>query len=123
MKKMPYETAERECVYGRFDKDVPAGYILEKGDKLVAPWYYIYQNRKILLYLDQNGPVKVQYEPPSGILVFKREMGEKYSKWQVWIKSDDINHGVPFTNFGKPNLRYDMPKPELTVSWQPDRAY
>lgn len=71
--------------YGNYNLGQKASYTLTDGDKLVAPWYYVYQNRKILLYVDQNGPVKIQYQPPSGILVSKREMGENQSKWQVYI--------------------------------------
>lgn len=121
MAKIPYESTKKECAYGYFGEK-KASYTLTCGDKLVAPWYYIYQNRKILLYLDQNGPVKMQYEPPSGILIFKREIGETQSKWQVWVTSPDINDGVPVSNFNSPTLRHDLKKPEFTVDWMPEKA-
>lgn len=121
MTKIPYETAEKTCKYGYFGEK-SASYTVTDGDKLVAPWYYIYQNRKILLYLDQNGPVKMQYQPPSGILIFKREIGENQSKWQVWVSSPDINNGVPVSNFNAPTLRHDLKKPKFTIDWAPEKA-
>lgn len=78
-----YSNIKKDCKFGHYDENVKAGYTVIEGKKLEEPWYYVYQNRKILLYLDQNGPVKVQYQPPSGILIFKRELGETQSKWQV----------------------------------------
>lgn len=118
----PYEKIQKDCIYGSFDTEKKAGYILKKGDKLKGPWYYVYNNRKILLYVDQNGPVKVQYQPPNGILPIKREMGEKQSKWQVWISSPQLNSGVPVSNFNSPVLRHDLKKPEFTVKWSPEKA-
>ena len=95
----PYEKINKECKYGEYDLSRKAAYTVNKSEDLFEPWYYIYQNRKILLYVDQNGPVKIQYQPPSGILVAKRELGEKQSKLQTWIQCDDVNGGVPFSNF------------------------
>ena len=118
----PYDKAEIGCAYGHFTPDVHAGYTLTDGDKLNSPWYYVYQNRKILLYVDQHGPVKIQHMPPSGIFVCKRELGETQSKWQVWVQADELNHGVPVSNFNSPNLRYDLEKPIFTVDWQPEKA-
>ena len=94
-----YDKAKSECQFGHFSSQKKAGYTLTAGDKLRTPWYYVYQNRKILLYVDQNGPVKIQYEPPSGILISKRELGEVQSKWQVWVSSKDLNNGVAVNNF------------------------
>ena len=95
----PYDKIQKECKYGHFNTEKGARYTLTRGDELKGPWYYIYNNRKILLYVDQNGPVKIQYQPPNGILPIKRELGETQSKWQVWIQSDDLNCGVPVSNF------------------------
>ncbi len=119
---MPYDKIQKSCIYGAFDTDTPAGYTLTAGEKLRGPWYYIYNNRKLLLYVDQNGPVKIQYQPPNGILVLKREMGENQSKWQVWVHSPDLNAGVPVSNFNSPSLRYDLKKPEFEVNWAPEKA-
>lgn len=120
--KIPYDKAKQYCKFGHFDKNKKASYTLTGADKLICPWYYVYQNRKILLYVDQNGPVKMQYEPPSGILVAKRELGETESKWQVWVSSDKLNGGVPVSNFGSPKLNCNMKKPEFTVNWTPSVA-
>lgn len=119
---MLYPETKRNSIYGSFNPEHKAGYTLTNGDKLVAPWYYIYQNRKILLYVDQNGPVKIQYQPPSGILLSKREIGETQSKWQVYIKSKDINGGLPFSNFNSPCFNYSAQKPKFKVDWNPSTA-
>lgn len=119
---MPYDKTQKSCKYGEFDFENHAGYNLTAGDKLVSPWYYVYNNRKVLLYVDQNGPVKVQYQPPHGILVFKREMGETQSKWQVWVSSPDLNEGVAVSNFNSPRIRHDLKKPEFSVNWTPEMA-
>ena len=121
MKKL-YDKAETSSAYGHYTPGVSAGYTLTEGDKLNSPWYYVYQNRKVLLYLDQRGPVKIQHNPPSGIFVCKRELGETQSKWQVWVQADELNGGVPVSNFGSPNLRYDLPKPSITVDWRAEKA-
>jgi len=117
-----YDKIQEKCKYGHFNKEKAASYTLTDGDKLSSPWYYVYNNRKILLYVDQNGPVKVQYQPPNGILPIKREMGENQSKWQVWIQSDELNSGVPVSNFNAPHLRHDLKKPEFTADWSPEKA-
>lgn len=122
-KMMPYDKINRECAIGHYDVDTPAGYTVTKGERLRSPWYYVYNNRKLLLYVDQNGPVKVQYQPPNGILVFKREMGETESKWQVWVQSQDLNCGIPVSNFNSPSLRCDLKKPEFTAKWTPEKAF
>ena len=118
----PYEGTRQACKYGHFNLEKPASYTLTNGDALKGNWFYIYQNRKILLYVDQNGPVKIQYEPPSGILISKREIGETQSKWQVWIQSPKVNEGMPISNFNSPILKFDGEKPEFTVEWTPTKA-
>ena len=118
----PYDKIQKECKYGHFNTEKGASYTVTNGDELKGPWYYIYNNRKILLYVDQNGPVKIQYEPPNGILPKKREMGENQSKWQVWVQSEDLNSGVPVSNFNSPTLRHDLKKCEFTVDWSPEKA-
>ena len=118
----PYDKIELKCKYGEYDMTRKAAYTLTNSEELVEPWYYIYQNRKILLYVDQNGPVKIQYQPPSGILVAKRELGEKQSKLQSWICSEDINGGIPFSNFNSPTLDITKTPPKYTVNWNPTFA-
>ena len=122
MAKKLYDKAEAVCTYGQFNPDVHAGYTLTDGEKLNSPWYYVYQNRKILLYVDQNGPVKIQHAPPSGIYVCKRELGETQSKWRVWVQAKELNGGVPVSNFNSPKLRYDGEAPVFTVDWAPEKA-
>jgi hypothetical protein len=122
MNNKPYEKANQYSEFGYFDLESKAGYTLTAAEKLNAQWNYVYQNRKILLYVDQNGPVKIQYQPPSGILVAKREFGENESKWQVWISSPSINQGVPVSNFNSPKFNCNMEKPEYTVNWTPSVA-
>lgn len=117
-----YDKASVICKYGYFDLNKKAGYVLTDGNKLSEPWYYIYTNKKILLYVDQNGPVKMQYEPPSGVLITKRELGETESKWQVWVQSPSINAGIPVSNFNSPWLRGDKERPKTQVEWTPEKA-
>ncbi len=118
----PYENMSYSSKYGHYDETTPAGYIVEDGKNIPSPWYYIYQNRKILLYVDQNGPVKVQYQPPSGILICKRELGETQSKMQTWVQSSVLNNGVPVSNFNSPKLTLGGEEPKQTISWNAVRA-
>ena len=118
----PYEGTQQYCKYGHFNLEKPASYTLTNGEELKGSWFYVYQNRKILLYVDQNGPVKIQYQPPSGILISKREIGETQSKWQVWVQSPKLNSGMPISNFNSPVLKFDGEKPEFTVEWTPAKA-
>ena len=117
-----YDNAKTECRFGHFNLKEKAGYTLTEVDGLHTPWYYIYQNRKVLLYVDQKGPVKIQYQPPSGILLSKRELGEVQSKWQVWVSSPDLNNGVAVSNFNSPNLDCNAEKPVFKVDWTPTTA-
>lgn len=119
---IPYDKIEKDCAYGTYNLDKHAGYTLKKGDKLKGPWYYILQNRKILLYVDQNGPVKIQHQPPYGVLAIKREIGENMSKWQVWVQAESVNGGVPVSNFNNPKLSFNGEKPEFTADWSPEIA-
>ena len=118
----PYDKIQPKCRYGEYDMSRKAAYTITAGEDIKEPWYYIYQNRKILLYVDQNGPVKIQYQPPSGILVAKRELGEKQSKLVTWIQSDAVNGGIPFSNFHLPNLELTAEPPKYTVNWNPSFA-
>ncbi len=112
-----YSNMKKECAYGHFNENAPAGYTITNPKAIPSPWYYIYQNRKLLLYVDQNGPVKIQYQPPSGILICKREIGENQSKLQTWIKSNSINNGTPVSNFASPELDINGEKPVATVDF------
>lgn len=118
----PYDKTQINCKYGHFNPDKKAGYTITNAKELVTPWYYVYNNRKILLYVDQNGPVKVQYQPPSGILVIKRELGETQSKWQTWVQEKDLNGGIPVSNFNNPKLNCNGKEPKFTINYTPTKA-
>ncbi len=117
-----YENMQKDCVYGHYNLEAPAGYTITDPKAIPSAWYYIYQNRKILVYVDQNGPVKVQYQPPSGILICKRELGETQSKLQTWIKTDAINNGIPVSNFDSPKLDLNGEQPKATVDFNATTA-
>ena len=87
--------------FGFFDTGHPGTYVLESLN-MKTSWEYIYQNRDILLKVDQYGPVSAQAYPPEDIMVFKREKDDRYSKWLVWLQCESLNHGQPFTNFYRP---------------------
>ena len=85
--------------YGHFGK-AKASFTLDTLN-LPAPWEYIYQNRRMLLKLDQHGPVYAQAEPPSDIMLFRRDPFQRYASWLVWFSSPSFKHGS-FTNFFRP---------------------
>jgi hypothetical protein len=91
-----------EIIRGYFNKSGKAGFTMDTLN-LPVPWEYIYQNGKILLKVDQFGPVYVQADPPSDIMLFKRDSMQKYSSWITWIKSPAFSGGA-FCNFFRPNL-------------------
>lgn len=84
---------------GHFSDKI-AGYTIEELN-LPTSWDYIYKNDKILLRLDQHGPVMAQLEPPAGIVLFRREYMQRYPSWLVWVTSDSFECGG-FTNFFRP---------------------
>ncbi|MEG1886746.1 MAG: hypothetical protein RR177_01345 [Oscillospiraceae bacterium] len=109
--------------YGRFLTEKPASYEITSLD-MEVPWEYIYQNRDVLLRVDQFGPVNSQAIPPQDIMLFKREKDDRFSKWLTWISCDKINNGVPFTNFfrpvvsGNPEIKPD----KLSITFAPEQA-
>lgn len=90
---------QNEKVPGRFLSDC-AGYEINTLN-LPASWEYIYQNNDVLLKVDQFGPVYAQAYPPGDVLLFKRESGQRFSAWTVWISRDG---STPFTNFFRPQV-------------------
>ena len=108
--------------YGHFEEDQPASFTLDTLN-LPAPWEYIYQNRRLLLKVDQYGPVYTQVDPPSDIVLFRREPFGAYSPWLVWLRSEAFRAG-PFTNFFRPNFAADpAAAPEKTVvTYSPAKA-
>lgn len=109
--------------YGQFDLSRPATYIIHDLG-METSWEYIFQNREILLRLDQYGPVAAQAYPPGDIMLFKREKDDKYSKWLVWIKGDCVNRGIPFNNFCRPAIGpgADEGPENLKITFQPHMA-
>ena len=87
--------------YGHFGEE-PASFVIESPD-LPAGWDYVYQNRKMLLRVDQHGPIYAQADPPNDIMLFRREGFQRDSSWLVWLCSDDFKCRA-FSNFLRPNM-------------------
>lgn len=85
-------------MFGKFIENT-AGYEMNTFD-LPTSWEYIYENKDILLKVDQYGPVYAQAHPPGDIMLFKREAHSKYSPWLIHIKDEE---GERFSNFFRPN--------------------
>lgn len=89
---------------------------------LPSSWEYIYQNRDILMKVDQFGPVYAQMDPPGDIQMFRRESGQKFSNWIVWIKKDGAE---PFNNFFRPHVSAVLQSEEpenLNIEFFPEKA-
>lgn len=114
---------EKENQFGFFDTDNPGTYVL-KHLNMKTSWEYIYQNRDILLKVDQYGPISAQACPPEDIMLFKREKDDRYSKWLVWLQSESLNNGQPFTNFYRPVTvgRPDQEPENLKIVFYPHKA-
>ena len=84
-------------------------------------WSYIYVTESILLKLDQLGPDYVQFKPPSGTVLFRRERHQKYPSILVWIRGED---GRAFTNFWAPAQGFDAAgePDEFCCKYQLERA-
>ena len=109
--------------YGHFS-DEPATYVI-KTLNLPTSWDYIYQNRNILLKVDQHGPVYAQAYPPSDIMLFRREGFQRYSSWLVWLTPDSFD-GESFTNFYRPvigNFDPSAQPDKLEITYTPTAAY
>lgn len=89
-------------MFGNF-KENTCGYEINTIN-LPSSWEFIYENRDILLKVDQYGPVYAQAHPPGDIMLFKREQHYKFSPWFINITSDAFNERI--TNFFRPN---DLP--------------
>lgn len=110
----------RTLANGKFIKDT-AGYELNSLD-LPSAWEYIYQNRDFLLKVDQFGPVYVQANPPGDILLLRRENGQRFSNWVVWICEEGQE---PFNNFFRPTVncaRCDEIPDDLSIRYLPEKA-
>lgn len=117
MKKI-YDT-HGQCI-GEYIPDC-AGFKLHTLN-LPAAWEYIYQNRDVLMKVDQFGPVYAQADPPGDVMIFRRENGQKFSNWIVWLQKEG---GESFNNFFRPQLNGAkaacQPK-ELEICYTPEMA-
>ena len=89
---------------------------------LPTAWEYIYQNRDILMKVDQFGPVYAQANPPADIMLFRRENGQRFSNWLVRIKKDGEDS---FNNFFRPLLNCADSKAEpkdVSITFLPEKA-
>lgn len=89
---------------------------------LPTSWEYIYQNRDILMKVDQFGPVYIQMDPPGDIQMIRRENAQKFSNWIVWIKKEGAE---PFNNFFRPqiNMTNQSKNPDnLNIEFRPEKA-
>ena len=105
-------------MYGKFIENT-AGYEIHTLN-LPASWEYIYENKDILLKVDQFGPIYAQAHPPGDIMLFKREQHQKYSPWCIHLKFED---GERITNFFRPNKLSVKDEPEnLRIVYRPESA-
>ncbi|MBQ6831352.1 MAG: hypothetical protein IJO28_01830 [Oscillospiraceae bacterium] len=106
-------------MYGQFIKDT-AGYEIHTLN-LPASWEYIYENRDILLKMDQFGPVYAQAHPPGDIVLFKREQHQKFSPWLIHLCSDSFPQKI--TNFFRPNRISATAEPDdVCIRFLPESA-
>ena len=111
---------ENGRLYGEYIPDT-AGFTI-KTLNLPSSWEYIYQNKDILMKVDQFGPVYAQANPPTDIMLFKREAGQKFSNWIVWIKQEGQK---AFNNFFRPVIDCEesgsQPN-DLSITFLPQKA-
>lgn len=106
-------------MYGKFKPDT-AGYEITTLN-LPASWEYVYENRDVLLKVDQFGPVYAQAHPPGDIMLFKRENHEKYSPWMIRLDSPVFDASI--TNFFRPNALETGAEPEeVSIEYLPECA-
>lgn len=109
--------------YGEFLEDPPAAFRIKTLNLPVA-WDYIYQNKKILLRVDQFGLDYAQAFPPSDVMLFRRDRYERDSTWLTWITSPQFSDGA-FTNFFHPlagNNRPDRQPHRVEITFAPSHA-
>ena len=101
----------------------PASFVIESPD-IPTGWDYVYQNRRMLLRVDQQGPIYAQADPPNDIMLFRREGFQRNSSWLVWLHSDAFKCRA-FTNFLQPGMSHIESgiKPDLfRVTYAPSSA-
>ena len=82
---------------GYFDKQRLGGYTITDPD-LKYSYQYNLLNGDIHVKLDQNGPISVQAAPPCGLVLLRREQGEKFAKWLTFVRVG----GKLYSNFARP---------------------
>lgn len=101
--------------------DKPAGFRVNRYH-LDEPWPYIYATPRLLLKVDQRGPDYVQFDPPGGSLLIRRERFQVCPSVLVWIKLSD---GKAFTNFYRPAIGFPLAAEpdEYYCDYTPARAH
>ncbi len=111
---------QNKKLLGEFVPDC-AGFNI-KSLNLPAAWEYIYQNRDILVKVDQFGPVYAQANPPADVMLFRRENAQKFSNWLVWIKKQGEE---AFNNFFRPQINGANANAEpenVNITFLPEKA-
>jgi len=109
--------------YGSFSNKEKAVFTINTLN-LPTSWDYIYQNRNILLRVDQFGIALAQAFPPSDIMMCMRDRSQKYSVWHTWFMSEDFEKGA-FTNFFRPLPGEKNPAKEpdrVEITFKPSHA-
>lgn len=105
-------------MYGKFIENT-AGYEIHTLN-LPTSWEYIYENKDILLKVDQFGPVYAQANPPGDIILFQREKHQKFSPWSIYL---ELENGECITNFFRPNKFQASREPEdVKIVYRPECA-
>ncbi len=99
---------------GYFDKERGGGFVITNPD-IKYSYEYNLVSEDILLTLDQNGPIKAQARPPEDLVLFRREYGEKLSKWLTFIK---VN-GKIYSSFARPSIEKPL---KTEISYLPERV-
>ena len=110
------------CKYGYFDLNRHGTYVITHPEELNYPWEYIYQNRDVLLRVDQFGLVNCQAHPPHDIMLFRREQSDRYSKWNTLFRSPQFNGGIPFSGFRSPLDVFFGEQPVAKIVFSPEKA-
>lgn len=100
--------------YGAFLDSPRAAFRIDRLN-LPTPWDYIYQNRQVLLRVDQFGLDYAQAFPPTDVMLFRRDRYQQSSPWLTWLTSPQFEHGA-FTSFFRPAP--GQPDPHI----EPDRV-
>ena len=103
--------------------DMPGGFRVNRYH-LEEPWGYIYTTSRILLRLDQRGPDYVQFAPPGGSVLFRRERYQSFPSLFVWVRTGPTR---AFANFFGPVVGgFDaaMREPrEFWCEYTPEKAH